>query len=76
LNIVSSDAFTQEKLDHMRILRARVQIVHSESGGMTEKITRDMIEAARITAEKTGGFWTDECAELCKIARGRHESAR
>lgn len=60
LHIVSSDAFSQEKLDHMRILGAKLQLVPSESGRMTEKLTRDMIEAARIITEKSGGFWTDQ----------------
>jgi cysteine synthase A len=60
LHIVSSDAFSQEKLDHMRILGAELQIVRSESGGMTEKLTRDMVEAARVITEQTGGFWTDQ----------------
>jgi len=60
LHIVTSDAFAREKLDHMKILGARLQIVRSESGGMTEKLTRDMIEAARIITEQTGGFWTDQ----------------
>jgi cysteine synthase len=60
LYIVSSDAFAQEKLDHMKILGARLQIVRSESGGMTEKLTRDMVEAARAIAERTRGFWTDQ----------------
>src|SRR5437868_14353815 len=60
LHIVTSDAFAREKLDHMRILGARLQIVRSESGGMTEKLTRDMIEAARVIAEKPGSFWTDQ----------------
>jgi len=55
-DLVTSDAFSKEKLDHMKILGARLQIVHSESGGMTEKLTRDMIEAARVITEKTGGF--------------------
>src|SRR5246127_4344476 len=32
LDIVSSDAFTREKLDHMRLLGARLEIVHSDSG--------------------------------------------
>ena len=35
LHIVTSDAFSREKLDHMKILGARLQIVPSESGGMT-----------------------------------------
>jgi cysteine synthase len=60
LHIVTSDAFAKEKLEHMKILGATLQIVHSESGGMTEKLTRDMIEAARIIAEKPGSFWTDQ----------------
>jgi cysteine synthase A len=60
LHIATSNAFAREKLEHMKILGARLQIVPSESGGMTEKLTRDMIEAARIIAEKTGSFWTDQ----------------
>jgi len=60
LSIVSSDAFAREKLDHMRILGAKLQIVASEGGRMTEKLTRDMVEAARLIAEETGGFWTDQ----------------
>ena len=60
LHVVSSDAFSPEKLDHMRILGARLKIVRSESGGMTEKLTRDMVETARGIAAETGGFWTDQ----------------
>lgn len=60
LHVVSSDAFAQEKLDHMRILGARLQLVRSEAGGMTERLTRDMIEAARRIAERPGSFWTDQ----------------
>ncbi len=68
LHIVTSDAFSKEKRDHMKILGAKLQIVHSESGGMTEKLTRDMIEAARIITEKTGGFWTDQLNNKDQIA--------
>jgi cysteine synthase A len=60
LHIVSSDAFAQEKLDHMRLLGAELQIVPSDAGRMTEKLTRDMIEAARVIAEASGGYWTDQ----------------
>jgi cysteine synthase A len=35
---------------------------------MTEKLTRDMIEAARIITEKTGGFWTDQLNNTDQIA--------
>jgi len=60
LDIVTSDAFTREKLDHMRLLGARLKIVPSEAGRMTEKLTLDMIEAARVIAAETGAFWTDQ----------------
>jgi cysteine synthase len=60
LHIVSSDAFSQEKLDHMRILGARLQIVPSENGRITEKLIRDMIERAHALAAETGGFWTNQ----------------
>ena len=68
LHIVSSDAFSREKLDHMKILGAELQIVPSEGGGMTGKLTRDMIEAARIIQEKTGAFWTDQLNNTDQLA--------
>ena len=67
LHIVTSDAFAREKLDHMRILGAELQIVRSESGRMTEKLTRDMIDAARIIAVETGSFWTDQMSNRDQI---------
>lgn len=60
LRIVSSDAFSQEKLDYMRIMGAQLEIVPSDSGRMTEKLTRDMIAAAGVISEETGGFWTNQ----------------
>ena len=68
LHIVSSDAFAQEKLDHMRILGAKLQLVRSDSGRMTEKLTRDMVEAARIIQQETGAFWTDQLKNTDQIA--------
>jgi cysteine synthase A len=60
LHLVTSDAFTREKLDHMRLLGARLRIVPSDGGRMTEKLTRTMIELARGITAETGGFWTDQ----------------
>jgi cysteine synthase len=60
LHIVTSDAFSREKLDHMRLLGAGLEVIRSESGGMTEKLTRDMIAAAGAFASSTGAFWTDQ----------------
>jgi cysteine synthase A len=68
LHIVTSDAFAREKLEHMKILGAELQIVRSESGRMTAKLTRDMVEAARIIAERTRGFWTDQLNNTDQLA--------
>jgi cysteine synthase A len=68
LHIVSSDAFAKEKLDYMKILGATLQIIHSDSGGMTEKLTREMVEAARVITEKTGGYWTNQLSNKDQIA--------
>jgi cysteine synthase len=71
LRIVTSDAFAREKLDHMRLLGAELSIVPSDGGRMTEKLTRDMIEAARRIVEDTGGFWTDQLNNTDQLAAYR-----
>jgi cysteine synthase A len=68
LHVVTSDAFAREKLDHMRVLGARLEIVPSESGQMTEKLTRDMVEAAGAIAGDTGAFWTDQLNNKDQLA--------
>ena len=68
LHIVTSDAFAREKLEHMKMLGAQLQIIPSESGRMTEKLTRDMIEAARVIAAETGSFWTDQMKNRDQMA--------
>ena len=68
LRVVTSDAFAREKLDHMQLLGAELQIVPSDGGRMTEKLTRDMIEAARLIVEETGGFWTDQLNNTDQLA--------
>jgi cysteine synthase A len=68
LHIVTSDAFAREKLAHMKALGARLEIVHSEEGGMTEKLTREMVERARVMAQEPGAFWTDQLRNEDQIA--------
>jgi cysteine synthase A len=68
LHIVTSDAFAREKIDHVRILGARLRIIASDDGRMTEKLTRDMIAAAASVMEETGGFWTDQLNNTDQLA--------
>lgn len=72
LYIVTSDAFSREKLEHMRILGAKLQVIVSEGGGMTEKLTRDMIAAAGVIASETGSFWTDQMNNRDQLAAYRN----
>jgi cysteine synthase A len=58
--VVTSDAFAREKLDHMRLLGADLTIVPSEGGGMTRKLTKHMVAAAKAISKRTGAFMTDQ----------------
>src|SRR5690606_13667219 len=60
LGIVTSDAFSAEKRNHMAALGAELTIVPSVCGGMDVALTRNMIAAARQIMERTGAFWTDQ----------------
>lgn len=72
LHIVTSDAFAREKLDHMRVLGADLTVIASDDGRMTEKLTRDMIKAAAVLAEKPGSFWTDQLNNADQLAAYHH----
>ena len=68
LDIVTSDAFAQEKRDHMAILGARLHLVASDAGRMTAKLTRDMVDTARAITTETGAFWTDQLRNTDQLA--------
>ena len=68
LSLVTSDAFSLEKRNHMAALGADLTIVPSEEGGMNEKLTRQMIEAARQIRDRTGAFWTDQLNNRDQLA--------
>jgi cysteine synthase A len=67
-SVVTSDAFSVEKRNHMAALGAEVTLVPSIGGGMDETLTRNMIEAARQIAARTGGFWTDQLNNSDQLA--------
>ena len=60
IRLVTSDAFSQEKRDHMRALGAELIMVPSEGGRTTKKLIEAMIETARQISEEPGCFWTDQ----------------
>ena len=60
LLIVTSDAFSQEKRDHQAALGARITLVQSDRGQITEQLVKSMIEVARGIAAETGAWWVDQ----------------
>lgn len=60
LHIITSDAFSQDKLRQMRAFGAELTIIPSEGGLTTKKLILDMIEAARKFSENPGTYWTDQ----------------
>jgi cysteine synthase A len=68
LQIVSSDAFSREKLDHMAALGARLTLVPSEGGLTTRKLIQEMIETARRLSQEPHTYWTDQLNNHDSIA--------
>jgi len=68
LHIVTSDAFSQEKLKHMSALGAELTLVPSEGGLTTKKLILDMIEAAREISRRPHTYWTDQLNNVDSIA--------
>ena len=60
IRIVTSDAFSAEKRDHMMALGAQLTLVASEGGLTTKKLIQEMIEVARRLSREPHTYWTDQ----------------
>ncbi|HOD65073.1 MAG TPA: cysteine synthase family protein [candidate division Zixibacteria bacterium] len=67
LRIVSSDAFSRDKLRHMAALGAELTLVPSEGGLTTKKLILDMIEAARELSRQPRTYWTNQLSNADSI---------
>jgi cysteine synthase A len=68
LKIVTSDAFSAEKLTQMRALGAELTLVPSENGRITRPLIEAMIAAAKSIAADPGTYWTDQLNNRDSIA--------
>lgn len=68
IRIVTSDAFSQEKRDHMAALGAELHLVPSEGGRTTKRLILEMIEAARALSREPHTYWTDQLTNHDSIA--------
>lgn len=60
LSIVTSDAFSREKRDHMRALGAEVLELPSEGGRTTKKLIQRMIAEAKELSAAPNSFFADQ----------------
>ncbi|GMV06221.1 MAG: cysteine synthase [Gemmatimonadota bacterium] len=60
ITVVTADAFSQEKRDHMRALGAEVVELESDGGKTTKELIQRMIARAAELAARPGVFWADQ----------------
>ncbi|MCM2258213.1 MAG: cysteine synthase family protein [Vicinamibacteria bacterium] len=68
IRIVTSEAFSQEKRDHMSALGAELTLVPAEGGLTTKKLILDMVEVARGYAREPHTYWTNQLENHDAIA--------
>jgi cysteine synthase len=59
-HFVSSDAFSEEKLQTMRAFGAELELILSDKGKITATLIDDMIARAKELSEQPNTFWTDQ----------------
>jgi cysteine synthase A len=67
LHIVSSDAFSEEKLAQMAALGAQLTVVPSKGGRITNALITTMIETADEISRRTGAYWTNQLSNADSI---------
>ena len=60
LRIVSSDAFSEDKLIQMAAFGAKLTLIPSEGGLITKKLILDMIDKAHEFSGQPHTYWTDQ----------------
>jgi cysteine synthase A len=68
IQVVSSKAFSREKLDHMVAYGAQLTLVPYDGGGITKQLFLDMIEAARALSSRPHTYWVNQLANPDTIA--------
>ncbi|MCG3118955.1 MAG: Cysteine synthase [bacterium] len=74
LQIITSDAFSQNKLNQMSALGAELTLIPSEGGLTTKKLILDMIAAAKEFSQRPHTYWTNQLYNADSIA-GYHSLA-
>ena len=70
-HFVSSNGFSEEKIQTMRAFGATVELIHAEGGVLTADVIDRMIARAQELSEEPGTFWPDQVNNLDN-KRGYH----
>jgi len=68
LHIITSDAFSQDKLNQMSAFGAELTLVPSEGGLTTKKLILDMIAAAKEFSQRPNTYLTDQLNNVDSIS--------
>jgi cysteine synthase A len=68
LQIVTSDAFSEQKRDHMAALGSELTLVPSAGGFTTKELILEMIEMARKLSRQPRTYWIDQLNNQDSIA--------
>jgi cysteine synthase A len=60
LQIVTSDAFSEEKIRTMQAFGAQITCIPSDNGKITRELIKDMIETARRMSQRPGHWWVNQ----------------
>ena len=60
LHIVSSDAFSEEKMRTIAAFGAEITLVPSDEKKITEELIKRMIETSREISQRPGHWWSDQ----------------
>jgi cysteine synthase len=71
LEIVTSDAFSEEKICTMRAFGANITLIPSDERKITERLIKEMIETARRLSARPGHWWVDQLGNA-DAAAGYH----
>ena len=70
-HFVSSNGFSEEKIQTMRAYGATVELIHAENGILTANVIDRMIARAKELIDEPGTFWPDQVNNLDN-KRGYH----
>lgn len=68
IRIVTSNAFSEEKLAQMAGLGAELTLIHAEGGLITKPLFLEMIATAKEMSQEPGTYWTDQLNNTDSIA--------